>query len=714
TLTDAGTLTIDIKPVNDTPVASDLTVTTNEDTNISGQVIATDVDGDTLIFTPTGSLSMGSMILNANGSFTYWPDANANGTETLTFQVSDGTLTDAGTLTINITPVNDAPMDIILSSNTVAENLAVGTDVGTFSTTDPDPGDTHTYSLVDTASYPDNDSFTIEGEQLRIAEIFDYEIKDNYSIRVLTDDGNGGTYEEAFTISVENVNEAPVAEVGGPYAVTEGGSVQLDASGSTDPDQDTSTLTFAWDFDDDGQYDNAMGMNPVFSAAGLDGPTSVIVGLRVMDDGNLTDIDTVTITVLNVAPVITAAFLDHGVIVENGVVALSGSFTDAGPLDTHGLEVSWGDGTSSWAVIDAYTRTFTATHQYLDDNPSGTGSDIYDIDLTLTDDNGGSATGALSLTVNNAAPVITGLTNSATSVGDAGEGETISLLGGFTDVGTLDTHVAEIDWGDGTVEQASLDQGSAAFSGTHAYEFGGIYEIVLTLTDDDGGTVVQSTTALITGVGLNDGVLQIVGTAGRDHVHVKAKGKGHDRIEVKANFITDRGHKRLYDAEDIDSIQILLEDGNDKAKVNRKIDLPVFMDGGPGNDDLKAGSGDDVIYGGDGDDKLYGGRGDDLLDGGAGDDRLHGDGGNDKMIGGIGDDRLYGGHDDDLLNGNDGDDSLFGGCGDDVLKGDEGDDLLVGGRGNDVLDGGPGDNTLIDWLGKHSKSKGHHSHCGKR
>ncbi|MFC1516467.1 Ig-like domain-containing protein, partial [Thermodesulfobacteriota bacterium] len=70
-----ATVTITVDSVNDAPVTSDLTVTTDEDTNVSGQLIATDIDGDTLIFFPTDSLSMGSMVLNANGSFTYWPDA---------------------------------------------------------------------------------------------------------------------------------------------------------------------------------------------------------------------------------------------------------------------------------------------------------------------------------------------------------------------------------------------------------------------------------------------------------------------------------------------------------------------------------------------------------------------------------------------------------------------------------------------------------------
>jgi len=97
---------------------------------------------------------------------------------------------------------NDAPTDLDLSPTSVADNEPVGTVVGNFSTTDPDAGDTHTYSLVSGAGDTENSSFQILANELRTAAVFDYEIQSSYSIRVQTDDGHGGTYEEAFTITV--------------------------------------------------------------------------------------------------------------------------------------------------------------------------------------------------------------------------------------------------------------------------------------------------------------------------------------------------------------------------------------------------------------------------------------------------------------------------------------------------------------------------------
>ncbi len=104
---------------------------------------------------------------------------------------------------------NSSPTNIALSNNAVNENEDAGSIVGTFSTTDPDPGDTHTYSLSSGTGSGDNSSFSISNNQLLTAEVFNYEVKSSYSIRVQTDDGKGGTFQEVFTISVIDIPELP-------------------------------------------------------------------------------------------------------------------------------------------------------------------------------------------------------------------------------------------------------------------------------------------------------------------------------------------------------------------------------------------------------------------------------------------------------------------------------------------------------------------------
>jgi len=116
---------------------------------------------------------------------------------------------------------NHAPTDMDLSDAAVPENQPSGTTVGTLSTTDPDTGDTFTYTLVSGSGDTDNGSFSITGDQLKTAASFDYETKNSYSVRVRTTDQVGLWYEEAFTINVTDVNEAPTDMALSPSSVAE-------------------------------------------------------------------------------------------------------------------------------------------------------------------------------------------------------------------------------------------------------------------------------------------------------------------------------------------------------------------------------------------------------------------------------------------------------------------------------------------------------------
>ena len=112
-----------------------------------------------------------------------------------------------------------------------------------------------------------------------------------------------------------------------------GGSVQLDASGTTDAEQDAATLDYAWDFDDDGQYDDATGVMPTYSAAGLDGPDTVTVGLLVTDDEGETDSATATINVVNVAPTIHSVTNDGWILAGESATITVEASDAAGALD---------------------------------------------------------------------------------------------------------------------------------------------------------------------------------------------------------------------------------------------------------------------------------------------------------------------------------------------------------------------------------------------
>ena len=110
-------------------------------------------------------------------------------------------------------PVNAAPTDISLSETSLDENLPERAIIGTFSTTDQDTNDNHLYSLVTGDGDSDNSAFLIEGNELLSNQVFDFESKNSYSIRVKSEDGNGGEFEKSFVITILDVVEDVITGV---------------------------------------------------------------------------------------------------------------------------------------------------------------------------------------------------------------------------------------------------------------------------------------------------------------------------------------------------------------------------------------------------------------------------------------------------------------------------------------------------------------------
>ena len=115
-----------------------------------------------------------------------------------------------------------------------------------------------------------------------------------HSVRLEVADGDGGTGVQEFTLQVVGAN------IGGPYAVDEGGSVQMNATCQ-------SCVTFVWDFDNDGQYDDGNGPTATFVAGTRDGPTTAPISVQVCDAGGICAAANANVTVNNVAPRITTS-----------------------------------------------------------------------------------------------------------------------------------------------------------------------------------------------------------------------------------------------------------------------------------------------------------------------------------------------------------------------------------------------------------------------
>src|SRR5690606_6649940 len=150
-----STVIIGVTPVNDLHVTTDLSLTTNENIAVNGQIIATDVDGDTLGYSVSTNPANGTVTLNAaTGAVVYTPNAHYNGSDSFVVTVSDGKGGIAtSTVTIGITPVNDAPVTANLSLPTRRS-----TDLnGQIIATDVD-GDTLGYSV---STNPANGTVTL-------------------------------------------------------------------------------------------------------------------------------------------------------------------------------------------------------------------------------------------------------------------------------------------------------------------------------------------------------------------------------------------------------------------------------------------------------------------------------------------------------------------------------------------------------------------------
>ena len=112
------------------------------------------------------------------------------------------------TVTLNVNDINEAPINVALTGNgSVDENLAAGALVGTVSASDPDAGDSWTYSLTDASG-----NFTIDPNsgEIRTTGALDHEAQDSYTVTIAATDAGGLTTSQTVTLNVNDINEAPV------------------------------------------------------------------------------------------------------------------------------------------------------------------------------------------------------------------------------------------------------------------------------------------------------------------------------------------------------------------------------------------------------------------------------------------------------------------------------------------------------------------------
>ncbi|MEM0671601.1 DUF4347 domain-containing protein [Dickeya oryzae] len=591
-----GTMTLNVTPVNDAPVISNTSVskTFNED---SAQTFSaadfgfSDVDsGDTLqsitIVTAPGAgelfidanndgvrgggdtlLGNGSVVSAADiGKLTFRPTANANGAgyASFTWKVSDGTALSAnmGTMTLNVTPVNDAPT---LSSGATVTLTSTTEDVTSSATT--------VSSLLSGAGYGDVDSGASSGIAITAmagnggwqystdsgASWFNIGTVSGSSalllgstaqLRYVPDSANGETATLSFrawdqtsgtatagsskgladtsttggssafstnsaqaSLVVTNVNDAPT--VGSPVSTqsaTKDTAFSFTVPGGTFVDVDSGdTLTLSATQSDGSALPTWLSFNPsTRTFSGTPGHSDVgnlTIRVTATDSSNASVSTTFGLTVnnSNLPPVVSTPVSDQS-IAQNGsfnFTVPAGTFTDPDTGDTLTLSATRADGSAlpGWLSFNPATRTFSGT-------PGNGDVGNLTIRVTATDGSNASVSTTFGLVVTNVndAPVVSGALGSQTAAQNSGFNFTVPA-GTFTDPDTGDTLTLSATQADGSALPGwlSFNPATRTFSGTPGDGDVGNLTIRVTATDGSNASVSTTFGLVVSGSSVDNG-----------------------------------------------------------------------------------------------------------------------------------------------------------------------------------------------------------------
>ncbi|EPR0219986.1 TPA: tandem-95 repeat protein, partial [Vibrio parahaemolyticus] len=169
-VSESTTVSVDVTPVNDAPVAKDDTAITDEDTPVTIDVLPNDngIDGDKLSIQSASVPEAQGKVEIVDGKLVFTPAENFNGDAEITYTVTDGELTDAAKVTVTVNPVNDAPTIKVDAVESITED-AVSTDtvVATLTVRDTDtPEDQLTVSLENNS----NGYFVLVGNEVKLTQ----------------------------------------------------------------------------------------------------------------------------------------------------------------------------------------------------------------------------------------------------------------------------------------------------------------------------------------------------------------------------------------------------------------------------------------------------------------------------------------------------------------------------------------------------------------
>ncbi|HGS5103518.1 TPA: tandem-95 repeat protein [Vibrio parahaemolyticus] len=499
-VSESTTVSVDVTPVNDAPVAKDDIATTQEDTAVTIDVLPndSDVDGDKLSIESASVPKEQGTVEVVNGKLVFTPAENFNGDAEITYTVTDGQLTDEAKVTVTVNPVNDAPTIKVDAVESITED-AVSTDtvVATLTVRDTDtPEDQLTVSLKNNS----NGYFVLVGDEVKLTQAgVDAVNNDELNLKDLTisasvSDGVNPTASDSDSLIVNRVNDAPTIKVDAVESITED-AVNTDTVVATLTVRDTDTpedqLAVSLENNSNG-YFVLVGNEVKLTQAGVDAVNNDELNLKdltisasVSDGVNPTanDSDSLIVNRVNDAPTVENAIADQELSEDFATYTID--LNDAFKDSDSALNFSVSGNSNIQVAIVNGIATITPTADW-------NGSEA--LTFTATDPSGESVSQTVNFTV---APVADIVADKATVVEDTPT--IIKVLGNDTFEG--DDQVVSLDTNNGPANgTVSVNpDGSVTYTPNDNYHGTDSFTYIVT-----SGGVSESTTVSVDVTPVND------------------------------------------------------------------------------------------------------------------------------------------------------------------------------------------------------------------
>ncbi|HEY0156888.1 MAG TPA: Ig-like domain-containing protein [Thermoanaerobaculia bacterium] len=394
------TITVEVENGNELPTfTSTATPSVPENQTAVVTVATNDVDGDTVTYSITGgadaadfsiNTSTGALTFNVAPNFEAPHDADTNNVYLVDVTADDGPNTVVQNLTVTVTAVNEAPAYTSNDTFSQAENT---TAVTTVSATDPE-GVSPTYTVTGGA---DAAKFTIglNSGALSFVTAPDFDVAgdanaDNvYVVQVTATDG-ANPVVQTISVTITGVPEAPVVSSSATPSVPENMTTAVDVN-ATDPEGATVTYAIAGGDDaSDFSIDENSGVLTFIVAPDFEAPHDAdtnnvyLVNVEV-DDGTMTVVQNLTVTVTNVdeAPSITS--LATATVNENQTSAIDVNATDPDAGATLVYSITGGADQAKFSIVSSTgVLTFLSAPNF--ESPTDAGADnVYDVSVEVTD-----------------------------------------------------------------------------------------------------------------------------------------------------------------------------------------------------------------------------------------------------------------------------------------------------------------------------------------